>query len=814
MRLISLTLENFRQHKDTTINFSDGITVINGTNGSGKSTILEAISWAIYGTEAARGNKDSIKWNKAPARSKVRVELVFALDNEVYKVSRWLDKAELYLDTNPAPIVTTQQEVTKYLTNKLGMTKDEFFNTYFTGQKELNFLGNQKPIERRKFISKVLNYEKVKDAQDRVRTDKNNINNEIIGMKQGLGDIELIEQEKKHIQEKIAEISKLLEIKQLEYTQWKAKLGELLPGWTKIKITKEDFTRYNTELKYTIDKLNDLEKNIQNLESENSDIENKVKRLNELEKHLDEYKKTEAKIQEMEKLQKFEYEKQRLLIQLEAINKEITLLENNASEITKLTESNRDIPAKILSVKGEIDKFKLTIQEDTKNWTSEKQEIKTLINQKEKELSKVGAQFAVIEQKGEDGSCPTCERPLKGEFEKVISSFKAIIEELSKEIKELVTRGEILAIEPENIALNRHNLEDCEKEFEKISKIQGQFEEKLKLQETIRTELARKKENKTQIEESLKKIPEGFDRELLERLKAEFANLKKTYDEALGLKAQVINKDKLKLSLDTAIKEKQTSQEKIKELESKLKEINYSEEEAKKLEELVLNTEKSSNAAQYEVVKVEGELKENNAILNRILESEKAYQNRLELIGSRQEDLNYLIELDRFFGYFLEKLNNEARPELSEYASRFLMELTDGRYSSLELNDKYEICLYDDGELKPVISGGEEDIANLCIRLAISQMIAQRSGRSLSLLILDEVFGSLDENRRNNVISLLYSLTNNFEQVILITHIDDIKEGIDNIIRVEYDEEQGCSVVNSVDNQKLEIIEIDQLILV
>ena len=52
---------------------------------------------------------------------------------------------------------------------------------------------------------------------------------------------------------------------------------------------------------------------------------------------------------------------------------------------------------------------------------------------------------------------------------------------------------------------------------------------------------------------------------------------------------------------------------------------------------------------------------------------------------------------------------------------------------------------------KPVISGGEEDLANLVLRLAISQMIAERAGQPLSLLVLDEVFGSLDESRRQHV---------------------------------------------------------------
>jgi exonuclease SbcC len=101
----------------------------------------------------------------------------------------------------------------------------------------------------------------------------------------------------------------------------------------------------------------------------------------------------------------------------------------------------------------------------------------------------------------------------------------------------------------------------------------------------------------------------------------------------------------------------------------------------------------------------------------------------------------------------------------------------------------------DDGEEKPVISGGEEDISNLVLRLAISQMIAERAGHTLSLLVFDEVFGSLDEQRRESVVRLLQRLQDRFEQVVLITHIESIREGMDQVMRVEYDERTGASVV-------------------
>ena len=81
------------------------------------------------------------------------------------------------------------------------------------------------------------------------------------------------------------------------------------------------------------------------------------------------------------------------------------------------------------------------------------------------------------------------------------------------------------------------------------------------------------------------------------------------------------------------------------------------------------------------------------------------------------------------------------------------------------------------------------------LRLAVSQMIAERSGQSFSLLILDEVFGSLDETRRFNVLELLRALGDRFEQVILITHIESVRDGLDKVISVRYDPSLAASVV-------------------
>ena len=167
MRLTRLSLSNFRQHADTTLELGPGLTGIIGPNGSGKSTLLEAIAWAIYGTPAVRGSRDGIRFHRAPPRSSVRVELDFELGRHRYRVSRGLTSAELYLDEAAEPIASGLTSVTDLLRRRIGMSREEFFNTYFTGQKELSVMAAMGPTERAQFLSRVLGYERLRDAHER-----------------------------------------------------------------------------------------------------------------------------------------------------------------------------------------------------------------------------------------------------------------------------------------------------------------------------------------------------------------------------------------------------------------------------------------------------------------------------------------------------------------------------------------------------------------------------------------------------------------------------------------------------------------------
>jgi exonuclease SbcC len=223
--------------------------------------------------------------------------------------------------------------------------------------------------------------------------------------------------------------------------------------------------------------------------------------------------------------------------------------------------------------------------------------------------------------------------------------------------------------------------------------------------------------------------------------------------------------------------------------------LNYSEarfQEARQATEAVAAERREAELAMVRARAEAGAAEESLAEVARRRDERAAQEVESKRAAS---ELTVLQELDRALTDLRTDLNAQLRPDLSELASGFLRDLTDGRHADLELDEDYVALLVEGGESKPVISGGEEDLVNLALRLAISQMIAERAGQPLSLLVLDEIFGSLDEERRAAVVTLLRSLADRFPQVVLITHIESVREGFDRVIRVDFDAERGVSRV-------------------
>ena len=159
-------------------------------------------------------------------------------------------------------------------------------------------------------------------------------------------------------------------------------------------------------------------------------------------------------------------------------------------------------------------------------------------------------------------------------------------------------------------------------------------------------------------------------------------------------------------------------------------------------------------------------------------------ESRVAAVQSESETLAVLGEVMRVFR---SNVISRIVPMLSEISSGLFEELTEAKYNGMELDDEYNINIYDKGQKYPLdrFSGGEADLANLCLRLAISRVIAERSGSSINFLVLDEIFGSQDTIRKRNIMQTFSNLSKQFGQIILITHIEDVKDLMGYVIGVK-----------------------------
>ncbi|MCX6671816.1 MAG: hypothetical protein NTX92_07855 [Euryarchaeota archaeon] len=188
-----------------------------------------------------------------------------------------------------------------------------------------------------------------------------------------------------------------------------------------------------------------------------------------------------------------------------------------------------------------------------------------------------------------------------------------------------------------------------------------------------------------------------------------------------------------------------------------------------------------------------------NLINQQIKTIEKSIEEQQKLIkklGDERRDVQRLSILSEVMDSYRTYLISQIRPTLSSHASELFDELTEGKYSQIELDEDYNLLVYDQGHPYRIerFSGGEEDLANLCIRLAISEIITERAGSIFNFIILDEIFGSQDQIRKQNIIKALNSFSSKFRQIFLITHVEDIKHFTENTMTISEDD-SGISTI-------------------
>lgn len=164
MQLIRLHMRNFKRYRDQDIQFRDGITGILGNNGTGKSTIVDAILFCLYGVKET--GLDYILSATAGQRDKAEVRLDFSVRGEEYQVVRSLDhkkKHEVQIHKTGKLFARGVSDVHDALRKVIRMGHADFRHTIFSGQKELLTLAEARPEERKSWFRRVLGIDSLKE---------------------------------------------------------------------------------------------------------------------------------------------------------------------------------------------------------------------------------------------------------------------------------------------------------------------------------------------------------------------------------------------------------------------------------------------------------------------------------------------------------------------------------------------------------------------------------------------------------------------------------------------------------------------------
>jgi DNA repair protein SbcC/Rad50 len=789
MILTNLKLENFKKYTNFEIAFESGLIGIIGKNGAGKSTIFEAILFALYGELKSKGDKEVVRNSNASSKDAVIVELDFEFDTIEYKVIREFRgktltaNAKLYKNTEL--ITTGAKEVTTSIVNLTKMSKDAFVHTLFASQKELTSLSNSKPEERKKMIRKLLGLEKIDFVEKELIEKSRELKREIGAFAEVLLSAEDIGIKKEYIveytkqsqeiQKDISTRTTLLDNTKIEEQTIKQEL-EL---YTKTKEQKQNLHARCELLKNSI-KSHQI--NQDKLSNELNNLNSKQTELRGLQSVKEEYISLHESIKEQEKLKEFHIRKEGLILeqnelrdQYKKAKETISLLEFETKEHKELVEKEKALELKLESIKQTL----IQIQ------TKEKALLQEIAGE-QKLISDISKKIENITNLGRESNCPTCTRPLLDEYDNVILSLEHIVKTTQKEKIDKAT------INLEEIQKNKEQIEESQKAY-----IKEHFElsKAINLIESKNRDLTIQKEHFEKVtQKGVKNKAELakleiyiYDNTIHEQLLLKQKELKTKYEYVLSLETMLKRVDSIKEELQTSIQNQDKYNLELLQKDLEFQAINYDEvkhqEKIKQYDEVQAKKDSLTaviNELKVKIATIQGQIKT-------IQESLNNNEIQLSKVQTKKDDLNDYEKIKISLAEFKTKLNSKVAPRISDIASNMYAQITKGKYQHIEVSNEFDFFIYDEGKKYPIerFSGGEIDLANLVLRIAISKTLSELSGASsVEFLAFDEVFGSQDENRRMEILEAFHTIKEQYRQIFLISHEMEIKEMFERVVEV------------------------------
>jgi exonuclease SbcC len=829
-------------HNPVEIDFTGfDIACISGSNGAGKSSILDAITWVLFG-EARRHDDAVINQRTQRENKPAKITLDFEYEGSLYRVQRSKHKdktttLDFYIsikdDRWKSLTASSLRSTEEYIQQTLHLDYETFVNASFFLQGKADMFAQQKPSDRKRILSSILRldvWEEYKEeTATRRRVSESSLTvceNMLSSINETLGEEYSRRETLNNLIEEQGEAYKLLNANK-----------KILD---KQHLVTSQYETEQAQLNKLISEINDLQYSIGEKLGQLEDRKSEQDEYSLLLKH--EYE-TKAGYKEFQEYQgaledynaaavlyhKYSAERDVTLSQIESIRK---ILQNNIDNLTVRESEVVDLEQHCNILSKQIAGYQDTIiakEEELKVRTKLEKELqeleaKELKNETEstqfqKYIDELTTKIETLKE-SKEAKCPTCEKSLNEPEKKhiihsteenllwyvnALKEHKAAYAGYVTQIREIEEK--LLTAEDKNatLVMYRKNLditsEKLRKSQEELEQWQSDGAFTLKnLRLELENEEYAQEENK-ELDKITNKINDlEYDEDSHQLIKLNFEEFKHFQDDmnkleqaksALApIEREVKNLEKT-IAKDKEFLEQRKSEGTL--IKDKLAEFANNQD----LAEIELNYKESQDKVD-ELLKKIGYAKSQVDMLEELKTKRVIDQANREKILAKIVQLKIL---EKAFGKdgIPTLLIEQALPDIEAHANEILDRLSDGTmqlsfetqrdFKDVNRRDRKEtldIMISSSSEERAyeLLSGGEAFRINFALRLALSHILANRSGARLSTLVIDEGFGSQDAEGRQRLIEAINSVRDEFAKIIVITHLDELKDAFSARIEV------------------------------